>query len=209
VWRYCNALPTDSKVAVEHYIPQVIPSRQTASINSLTATFSRDTFCLSHRSEMSRASSAPLTGRTRMTPQGRIAPEACFIGIRAEGDACESNTDHASRFLRPYLQQINGLLTRDKLRQKCIREEVCGKHFTNLPPALLLFQFPKANPCNADPTRAPVNVVLSRPTEAPDLERHASQRGCNFHSPELKMWSELCHVPSAEQAGLAERNINF
>lgn len=144
-----------------------------------------------------------------MTPQGRIAPEACFIGIRAEGNACESNTGHASRFLKPYLQQKNGLLTKDRLRQKCILEEVCGKHFTTLPLALLLFQFPKQNPFIADPTRAPINVVLSRPTETRDRERYAPQRGCNFHSPELTMWSELCHVPSAEQAGLAERNINF
>ena len=68
-----------------------------------------------------------------MTPQGRIAPEACFIGIRAEGNACESNTGHASRFLKPYLQQKNGLLTKDRLRQNCILEEVCGKHFTTLP----------------------------------------------------------------------------
>ena len=64
-----------------------------------------------------------------MAPHELIAPEACFIGIRAELNACEANTDHASRVLKHYLQQKNELLTKDKLRQKCILEEVYRKHF--------------------------------------------------------------------------------
>ena len=32
-----------------------------------------------------------------MAPHGLIAPEACFIGIRAEQNAPEANSDHASR----------------------------------------------------------------------------------------------------------------
>ena len=144
-----------------------------------------------------------------MAPQGLIAPEACSIGIRAEGNACESSTDHASRFLKSYLQQKNGLLTKDKLRQKCILEEVCGKHFTHIPLALPPFPLPHAVPSPVDPQRAPINVVFSRPMEACDCARHAPQQRCKFHSPALTMWSDLCNVPSAEQAGLAERNINF
>ena len=59
-----------------------------------------------------------------MAPHELIAPEACFIGIRAEQNALEANSDHASRVPKHYLQQKNELLTKDKLRQKCILEEV-------------------------------------------------------------------------------------
>jgi hypothetical protein len=144
-----------------------------------------------------------------MAPQGLIASEAYFIGIRAEQNSPEANSAHASRIPKHYLQQKNEPLTKDKLRQKCILGEVYRKHFPQVQLALLPFQFPKENPSNADPTRAPVNIVLSRSTEARDFERHAPQRGCNFHSPELTVWSEPCHVPSAQQAALAGRKNLF
>ena len=59
-----------------------------------------------------------------MAPQELIAPEACIIGIRAEQNALEANPDHASRLPKHYLQQKNERLTKDKLQQKCILEEV-------------------------------------------------------------------------------------
>ena len=158
---------------------------------------------------MSCASLGPLTGRTRMTPHGLIASEACFIGVRAEQNVCEPNTDHASRVLKHYHQQKNGLLTQDKLQQKCILEEVNGKHFPHVSLALPPFPLPHDVPSPLDPQRAPVNLVFSRPMEARDCARHAPQRGCEFHSSELTVWSELCHVPSAQQAALPWRNILF
>ena len=142
-----------------------------------------------------------------MAPHELIAPEACFIGIRAEQNALEANADHASRIPKHYLKQKNELLTKDKLRQKCILEEVLRKHFPNVPLALPPCQIPNDIPSQADPKRAPVNLVFSRLTEARDFERHAPQRGCKFHSPELTVWSELCHVPPAQQAALAGGNI--
>ena len=145
-------------------------------------------------------------GENTMAPQELIAPEACFIGIRAEQNAREVNSDHASRVPRHYLQQKNELLTKDKLRQKCILEEVHRKHFPDVPLALPPFHLPKEIPCKADPKRASVNIVFSRAIEARDFERYAPQRGCNSHSPELTVWSELRHVPPAQQAALAWRN---
>jgi len=110
-----------------------------------------------------------------MAPQELIALEACSIGIRAELNASEVNSDHASRALA-------------------------------VPPC----QLPKKElPCKADPKRASVNILFSRPIEARDFERHATQRGCNFNSPELTVGSELCHAPSAQQGAPAWRNMLF
>ena len=144
-----------------------------------------------------------------MPPHKLIAPEACSIGIRAELNACEADSDHASRVPKHYLQQKNEFLTKDKSRQKCILEEVYRKHLPNVPLALPPFQLPNEIPSQADPKRAPVNIVFFSPTEPRGFERHATQRGCNFHSPELTVWSELCHVPSAQQPARAGRNILF
>ena len=144
-----------------------------------------------------------------MAPHELIAPEACFIGIRAAQNALGVNSEHAGRVTRHYLKQKNELLTRGKLLQKCILEEVHRKHFPNVPLALPPFHIPNDIPSQADPKRAPVNLVFSRPTEARDFERHATQRGCKFHSPELTVWSELFHVPPAQQEARAGENILF
>lgn len=144
-----------------------------------------------------------------MAPHELIAYEACFIGILAEQNAPEANSDHARRIPKHCLQRKDLPLSKDKPRQRCILEEVYRKHFPKVPLALLPFQLPKENPSNAALTRVPVNIVRSRPTGAHDFERHASPRGCNFHSPELTVWSEPCHVPSARQAALAGRNNLF
>ena len=144
-----------------------------------------------------------------MAPHELIATEACIIGIRAEQNAREANSDHASRIPKHCLQQKDLLLSKDKLRQRCILEEVYRKHFPKVPLALLPFQLPKEIPRKADSKRASVNLVFSRSTEEREFERHAPQRGCNFHSPELTVWSEPCHVPSAQQAALAGRNNLF
>ncbi len=144
-----------------------------------------------------------------MAPHKLIALEVCSIGIRAELNASEVNSDHASRVLKHCLRQKNELLAKEKLRQKRIREEVYRKHFPDVPLAVPPCQLPKEIPCKADPKPASVNKVFSRAIEARDLERHATQRGCNSHSPELTVWSELCHVPSAQQAALAWRNALF
>jgi hypothetical protein len=144
-----------------------------------------------------------------MAPQGLIESEACFIGIRAEQNAPEANSDHASRIPKYCLQQKDLLLSKDKLRQRCILEEVYRKHFPDVPLALPPFPLPIDIPSKADATRAPTNIVPSRSTEARDFERHATQRGCNVHSPELTVWTELCHVPSAPQPVLAWGNVLF
>lgn len=144
-----------------------------------------------------------------MAPQELSALMARSIGIRAELSASEVNSDHASRVLKHCLQQKNELHAKEKLRQKRILEEVYRKHFPNVPLAVPPCQLPKEIPCKADPKRASVNKVFSRSIEARDLERDATQRGCNFHFPELTVWSELCHVPSAQQAALAWRNTLF
>jgi len=142
-----------------------------------------------------------------MAPHELIAPEACFIGIRAEQNALEAASDHASRVPRQYLKQKNDLLTNGKLREKCILEKVPRKHFPDDPLALPPCHIPNDIPSQADPKRAPVKFVFSRPTEARDFERHAPQRGCKFHCPELTVWSELCYVPPAQQAARAWGNI--
>ena len=144
-----------------------------------------------------------------MAPHELVASEACFIGIRAELNACETNSDRASRVPEPYLQEKNRLRTKNKLRQNCIFEEAYRKRFPDVPLALPPFRLPNEIPSQADPKRAPANIVFSRSTKARDIERRATQRGCNFHSPGLTVWSELCHVPSAQQAALPGRNILF
>lgn len=144
-----------------------------------------------------------------MAPHNLIAPEACFSGIRAELNAGKANTDHASRVPKHCLEQNNELLTKDKLRQDCILKEVYRKHFPNVPLALPSCRLPNEIRCNAHPKRALVNIVVTRPSKARDFERHATHRGCSFHSPELIAWSELCHVPTAEQAVLPWANILF
>jgi hypothetical protein len=144
-----------------------------------------------------------------MAPHELIAPEAFSIGIRADLNASEANSDHASRLPKHYLQQKNERLTKDKLQQQRILEEVNQKHFRNVPPALPPRQLANEIPCKSHPKRASVNLVFSRSIEGHDFERHATQRGCRFHSPELTVWSELCHVPSAEQGARAGRNILF
>ena len=174
--------------------------------NSLTKPFTRDTFYVSHDFGMSRAFPGPLTGRTHMAPHELIAPETCFIGIRAERNALEANSDHTNRVPKHYLQQKNELLAKGKLRQQCILEEACQKHFRNVPPALPPCQIPNDIPSQADPKRAPADLVFSRPTAARDFERHAPQRGCKFHSPELTVWSGLFYVPPAQRAALAWGN---
>ena len=142
-----------------------------------------------------------------MAPQGLNEPEACFIGVRAEQNGREADSDRASRVPNHFLQQKHALLTRDKLRQKCILEEVPRKYFPNVPLALPPCQLPIEIPCQADSKRASVNLDFSRPTEARDFERHATQRGCKFHSPELTVWTELYHVPPAQQSALAWSNV--
>jgi hypothetical protein len=144
-----------------------------------------------------------------MAPHELIAPEGCLVGNRAEGKACESSANHASRVLKHYLQQKNEILTKDELRRECIIEEVCRKHLSDVPLALPLCQLPNNIPSKADPKRALVNIVVSCPSEARDVERPATQRGCNSHSPELTVWSELCHVPSAQQVALPGTNTLF
>ncbi len=144
-----------------------------------------------------------------MAPHELMALEACSIGIRADLNASEVNSDHASGVLKHCLQQKNELHAKEKLRQKRILQEVYRKHFPDVPLAVPPCQLPKEIPCKADPKRASVNKVFSRAIEAHDLERDATQRGCNFHSPELIVWSEPCHVPSVQQAALAWRNILF
>jgi hypothetical protein len=141
-----------------------------------------------------------------MPPHGLIAPEACFIGIRAEQNAFEANSDHANRIPRQYLKQKNRLLKRDNLRRKRILDEAPRKHFPDVPLALPPSHIPNGIPSQADPECAPVNLVFFRRTEACDFERHAPQRGCKFHSPELTVWSELFYVPPAQQAALAWGN---
>jgi hypothetical protein len=59
-----------------------------------------------------------------MAPHELIAPEACSLGIRAELKGTEANSDHASRVPKHYLQQKNEIVTKEKLRQKCILAEV-------------------------------------------------------------------------------------
>ncbi len=142
-----------------------------------------------------------------MAPHELIASEACFIGIRAELNACEANSDHASRVLKHYLQKKTELRTNNNLRQRCVLEEAYRKHFPNVPPALPPFRLPNKIPSQADPKRALVNIVFSRPTKTRDIERRATQRECHFHSQELTVWSKLCHVPSAQQAALPWRNF--
>ena len=144
-----------------------------------------------------------------MAPQELIAHEVCSIGIRADQNAREANPDNTSRVLKHYAQQKNDLLRKDNLRQKCILGEVYRKHFPNVPPALPAHQPPNDIPLEADPKPVPVHWVFSRPTEGRDFERHATQRGCKFHSPELTVWSELSHVPSAQQPALAGRYLLF
>ena len=145
----------------------------------------------------------------KMIPHGLTPLATCFIGIRAELNAAQVNSDHTSRVLRHCLQQKNELLAKEKLRQKRILEEVHRKHFPDVPLAVPPCQLPKEIPCKTDPKRASVNKLCSRAIQARDFERHATQRGCNFHSPELTVWSELCHVPSAQQAALVWINILF
>jgi hypothetical protein len=142
-----------------------------------------------------------------MTPQDLIAPEAGGIGIRAEQSGAEANSHHADRIPKLYPQQKNEFFTKVKSWQKCILEEMYRKHFLDVPLALPPSQPPDDIPCEADPKRAPVNLVFSRPPDARDFERHAPQRGCKFLYPELTVRSELCHVPPARQAALAGRNI--
>jgi len=178
---------------------------------SLTTPFSGDTFCESFGSEVKRTSSGPSRGRKKMAPQGLVTPETFFIGRRAEQNGSEANSDHARRVSNQFPQQKNEFLNQNqnKLGQKCILEEVHCKHFPNVPLALPPCQLPIEIPGQADSKRDSVNVVSSRPTEARDFGRHATQRGCSFHSPELTVWTELCHVPPAQQSALAERNILF
>ena len=144
-----------------------------------------------------------------MAPQECIAPAACIIGIRAEQNACEANPDHASRLPKHHPQQKNKHLTKDKLQQQRILEEVYQEHFRNVPPALPPCHLRIEISCKADSKRVSANIVFSRPIEARDFERHATERGCNFHSPELTVWTELCHVSSAQPAALAWRDILF
>jgi len=142
-----------------------------------------------------------------MAPHELIVPEACSIGTQADQYALESNLNHPSTFRRQYLKQKNKLLSRDKLRQKCILEDMPWKRFPDVPLTLPPCQIRNAIPSQADPKRAAVNLVFSRPTQACDFERHARQRGCKSHSPELTGWSELFYVPPAQQAALAWGNI--
>jgi hypothetical protein len=144
-----------------------------------------------------------------MAPHVVIAPEACFIGMRADRNACEADSDHASRIPNHYLQQKNELVTKDKLRQKRILEEVYKRYFPDVPLALPPCHLRIEISCKADSKRVSANIVFSRPIEARDFERHATERGCNFHSPELTVWTELCHVSSAQPAALAWRDILF
>lgn len=142
-----------------------------------------------------------------MAPHGLNAPEGCSIGIRAELNACEADPDQPSRVPGLCHRQKNEFFTKDKLPLKRILEEVYRKHFPNVPLALPPFQLPNYIPSQADPKRASLNLVFSRPTEARVFERHATQRGCSFHSPELTVWTELWQVPSAHQAALAGRKV--
>jgi hypothetical protein len=70
-----------------------------------------------------------------MAPQELNTPEVYSIGIRAEVNACEPYSDHASRVPTQYLQQKNQLLARDKLRQKRILKEVKRSELREVPPA--------------------------------------------------------------------------
>ena len=148
-------------------------------------------------------------GERKMAPLEPIAPEACFIGIRAELNVCEPNTDHSSGVPKDYLQPKNEFLTKGKLRHECILEEVYRQHFLNVPLALPPCRLPNEVTCKAHPKRVPVNTVFTCPTKARDIERHAPPRGCDFHSPELTVWSELGHVLSAQHAAWAGSKILF
>ena len=137
-----------------------------------------------------------------MAPQGVVAPETCLIGIRAEVNAGEANSQHTSRISKHYLKQ-NLLLTKDELGQKRILEEVSRKHFSHAPLALPPCQLLHEIPCKKDPKRASVNLVFSCPIERRDFDRHAAQRGCNSRCSELALWSDLCPglpVPEAARA---------
>jgi hypothetical protein len=79
-----------------------------------------------------------------MTPHELTAHRACSLGMRAELNVLEANSDHASRVPKHHLQPKSELLTKEY-----------------------------------------------------------------SHSPELAVWSEPCHVPSAQPAALAWRNILF
>jgi len=59
-----------------------------------------------------------------MAPRELNTAEVYSIGIRAELDACEPYSDHASRVPKHYLQPKNQFLARDKLRQKSILKVV-------------------------------------------------------------------------------------
>ncbi len=137
-----------------------------------------------------------------MAPQGVVAPEACFIGIRAEVNACKANSEHASRISKHYPQQ-NLFLTKDKLGQKRMLEEVSRKHFSHAPLALPPCQLLHEIPCAKDPKRASVNLVFSRPIERRDFDRHAAPGGWNSRCSELALWRGLCPglaVPEAAPA---------
>jgi hypothetical protein len=144
-----------------------------------------------------------------MVPHELVATDACFNCIQAQLNALEVNSDHAKRALKYCLQQKNNLLSKERFRQGHILEEVCRKHFPDVLLAVPPCQLLKEIPCKADPKQASVNKGFPRAIEARDLERHATQRGYNFHSSELTEWSELCHAPSAQQAALAWKNILF
>ena len=72
-----------------------------------------------------------------MAPRELITAEVYSIGIRAEVNACEPYSDHASRVPEHYLQPKNQLLARDKLRQKSILKEVKRSELRDVPSALL------------------------------------------------------------------------
>jgi len=148
-------------------------------------------------------------GGKKMAPHEQIALEACSFGIRGELSTVEVDSDHASRVLKHYFQQKNELLAKEKLRQNRILEEMYGKHFPDFPLAVAPCRLPKEIPRKADPKRPSVDMVFPRAIEARNLEKDDTPRGCNFHSPDLMVWSELCYVPSAQPAARAWRNILF
>ena len=144
-----------------------------------------------------------------MAPHELIASEAYFIGIRAEQYGLEADPDHGSRVPKHYPQQKNKHPTKDNSRKRCILEVVYRKDSPDVPLALSPYQLPNEIPCKADPKRASANIAFSRPIEAHDFKRNASPRGCNSHSPELTVWSELSHAPSAPQTVLVWGNTFF
>jgi hypothetical protein len=94
-----------------------------------------------------------------MALHDRIALQADSIGNRAELNSAEFCTEHASRLLKPSLQQKSELLAKEKLQPKGIPKGMYRKQFPDTPLALQPFQFPLGTSCKADHKRPSVNEV--------------------------------------------------